>query len=54
MHMAINIDDLQMETQQPAPADSGGVCSGGGPKPKRDLKSEMEALHERELRLWAD
>ena len=51
--MSISIDELQMETQQPAPAASGGD-SGGASKPKRELKSEMELLRERERRLQAD
>jgi hypothetical protein len=51
--MAVNIDELQVETQQ-APAAPATSSGGGAEKPKQDLKSEMELLRERDLRLQAD
>jgi hypothetical protein len=51
--MSVTIDELQMETQ-PAPVASGGASGAAAPKPKRDLKSELDMLRERELRLKAD
>ena len=51
--MAVNIDDLHMETQQ-APAAPPEAYGGGAAKPQRDLRSEMESFRERELRLQAD
>lgn len=51
--MAIQIDELQMETQQ-APAASEGAPAGSAAKPKTDLRAEMEILRERQLRLQAD
>jgi hypothetical protein len=51
--MAVNIDELQVETQAPA-APSGAAAAGATPQPKSDLKAEIERLHVRELRVRAD
>jgi hypothetical protein len=51
--MAVNIDELQMEAQ-PAPAAPAESSGGRAAAPKRDLRTEMELLRERELRLRAD
>jgi hypothetical protein len=52
--MAVSIDELQVETQQPAPAAPAASSGGGAPQPQSDLKSDMEKLRERDLRLQAD
>ena len=51
--MSVNIDELQMETQ-PENAAPAASSAGGAAKPKSDLRSEMELLRERDLRLRAD
>jgi hypothetical protein len=51
--MAVNIDELQVETQAPA-APSGAPAAGATPQPKLDLKAELQRLCERELRVRAD
>jgi hypothetical protein len=51
--MAVNIDELNVETQHPSAAPAAS-SKGEAPQPERDLKSEMEALRERALRLQAD
>jgi hypothetical protein len=51
--MAVNIDELQVETQQ-APAAPAASSRGEAPKPQPDLKCAMEVLRERDLRLRAD
>jgi len=51
--MAVNIDELQVETQ-PAPASQAPSSAGGAQKPRRDLRCELEKLRERDLRLQAD
>jgi hypothetical protein len=54
--MAVNIDELQVETQRQQPAEPAEARGGSksNPQPKRDLRTEMELLRERELRLRAD
>lgn len=54
--MAVNIDELQVETQRPQAAESPAESGGGksNPQEKRDLRTEMELLRERALRLRAD
>ncbi len=53
--MAVSIDELHVETQQPASAAAPAASSGAGaPKPQSDLKCDMEKLRERDLRLQAD
>ncbi len=53
--MAVNIDEMHVETQPAAPSSAAGApAAGGAAKPDRDLKSEMELYRERELRLQAD
>lgn len=51
--MSVSIDELQMETQ---PAASGPDQSSGqgAPKPKRELRLELDFLRDREQRLKAD
>jgi len=51
--MSVNIDEMQVETQAPAPA-SGGQSAGAAPQPETNFGSEVEKLHERKLRLQAD
>ena len=51
--MAINIDEMQVETQAP-PAYVGAPAAGAKPPPAKDLKAELERLRERALRLRAD
>lgn len=51
--MAVNIDDLQVETQPP-PAPSQGSPAPAAHPPELDFKREMEKFRERELRLQAD
>jgi hypothetical protein len=56
--MPVSIDELQVETQAPAPQ-AGGAAAGAGkehskPDIKTEIKAEMDRLHERELRLRAD
>lgn len=51
--MAINIDELQVETQAPAsPPDTSSAKAEKQPEP--DIHAELEQLRERELRLKAD
>jgi len=50
--MAINIDEMQVETQ--APPASTGAPAGAKPPPAKDLKAELERIRERALRLRAD
>ncbi|MGO4881151.1 MAG: hypothetical protein ACLP59_10055 [Bryobacteraceae bacterium] len=53
--MAVNIDELQVETQPAAPSGQAqGSSPGAGNTPKPDIKAEMDRLRERELRLRAD
>jgi hypothetical protein len=52
--MAVNIDELHVQTQAPPAAAPAASSGGGAEKPKLDLKSEMETLRERERRLQAD
>ena len=51
--MAVNIDEMHVETQQKPAAPEAEAKGGPGSKP-RDLKCEMETLRERDLRLQAD
>ena len=51
--MAINIDEMQVETQAP-PASAGAPAAGAKPPPAKDLKAELERLREHALRLRAD
>ena len=52
--MAISIDELQVETQTPAPP--APAANGGDAKsqPKLDFGRELQKLREREVRLRAD
>ena len=53
--MAVNIDDLQVETRPASPSPgSQAQPAAQQAQPQLDLKSEMEKHHERELRLQAD
>ena len=52
-NMAVNIDELQVETEKPA-APEGNAPAGGAPQAKPDIRAEMERIRERELRLRAD
>jgi len=51
--MSISIDELQMETQ-PAASASEQPPGSAAAKPKRELRAELDFLHEREDRLKAD
>ena len=51
--MAVDIQDLQVETQAP-PAPSAAGAASAAPPAEPDLKREMEKVRERELRLQAD
>ncbi|HEX3876784.1 MAG TPA: hypothetical protein VHW24_07360 [Bryobacteraceae bacterium] len=53
--MAVIIDDLEVETAEPAAAPAAGASNQRPSQPpKVDFKAEMERLRERELRLRAD
>jgi hypothetical protein len=53
--MAVNIDELQVETQPAAPSPQAQAQPAAQQSPPQlDLKAEMEKLRERELRLQAD
>lgn len=53
--MAVNIDDLQLETQESAPTQSTGDRKGGAPpQAPLNIKAELEKQRERDLRLRAD
>jgi len=51
--MAVNIDDLEVQTQPTVPP---ATTSQAPPakRPELDFRAEMDKLHERELRLQAD
>lgn len=51
--MAVNINELQVETQPP-PATPAAPSTAQASKPEPDLKSALEVLRERALRLQAD
>ncbi len=51
--MAVTIDDLQIEVQEPAPAAS-PAAPGEKQKKNADLRAAMEMIQERNLRLRAD
>jgi hypothetical protein len=51
--MAVTIDELQVETQAPAPS-AGAATAGVKSKPPKDLEAELKRLRERALRLRAD
>jgi hypothetical protein len=51
--MAVSIGELQVETQS-APAAAPASSNGEAPKGQPDLRSAMQSLRERELRLEAD
>lgn len=53
--MAVNIADLQVETQAPAAQSSGTPKAGGATgQPQPDMRAELEKQRERQLRLRAD
>jgi hypothetical protein len=51
--MSVTIDDLDVQTQ-PSAAPSNAPAASAAPRPKQDIKAELEKLRERELRLKAD
>ena len=51
--MAVEIQDLQVETQPPPAQSQGSPAPAAQPK-ELDFKREMEKFRERELRLHAD
>jgi len=56
--MAVTIDELQVETQEPAPQTNGPAAGSGTgstqPDMKAEIRTELEHMRERELRLRAD
>ena len=51
--MAVTIDEMHVEVQEPAPSAS-PATSGSKRKKDVDLKVALEMIHERNLRLRAD
>ncbi|HEY3706083.1 MAG TPA: hypothetical protein VGL22_13555 [Terracidiphilus sp.] len=50
--MPVNIDELHVETESPAPSAAPPAKTDQQPQP--DLQADLEKLRERELRLQAD
>jgi hypothetical protein len=48
----VSIEELQMETQSPAAKET--PQADGASKPKKELRSELDLLRDREYRLKAD